>query len=61
MLVLSRRIGQTIVIGADIIVTVLGMCDGRVRIGIQAPRTVSIAREEVAHRNGDQDGPDPTT
>jgi carbon storage regulator len=47
MLVLSRRANQSIVIGSDIVVTVLEVRGDHVRLGIQAPRTVSVHREEV--------------
>ena len=47
MLVLTRRAGQSIVIGHDITVTVLDVRGDQVRIGINAPRTVDVHREEV--------------
>jgi carbon storage regulator len=47
MLVLSRRANQSIVIGSDVIVTVLEVRGDHVRLGIDAPRTVSVHREEV--------------
>jgi carbon storage regulator len=47
MLVLSRRANQSIVIGTDVIVTVLEVRGDHVRLGIQAPRTVTVHREEV--------------
>ncbi len=50
MLVLSRRVGETIYIGDDITVTVARMADGEVTLGITAPRETPIARSEVAHR-----------
>ena len=48
MLVLSRTTGERIVIGKDIIVTVLDVKRGRVRLGIEAPRQWSIRRTELA-------------
>jgi carbon storage regulator len=48
MLVLSRKPGQRIVIDDDIIITVVELRPGRVVVGIDAPRDVNIAREEVA-------------
>jgi carbon storage regulator len=48
MLVLSRKPGQRIVIDDDIIITVVELRQGRVVVGIDAPRDVNIAREEVA-------------
>lgn len=47
MLVLTRRIGESIRIGDDIVVTVLELTRDQVRIGISAPRSVSVHREEV--------------
>jgi carbon storage regulator len=47
MLVLSRRANQSIMIGSEIVVTVLEVRGDHVRLGIQAPRTVSVHREEV--------------
>lgn len=48
MLVLTRKRGQQIVIGDDIVVTVLESSNGRVRLGISAPPQVPILREELA-------------
>jgi carbon storage regulator len=50
MLVLSRHIGQTIVIGRDISVKVVGIRGGSVRLGIEAPRQVVVDRQEVHDR-----------
>jgi carbon storage regulator len=47
MLVLSRRPGESITIGDDIVVTVVAVAGGQVRLGISAPRNVHILREEV--------------
>ena len=47
MLVLSRREGESIVIGNDIVVTVLEVRGGQVRIGITAPRSLQVHREEI--------------
>ena len=47
MLVLTRRTGQSILVGDDIVVTVLELGRDQVRIGIRAPRSVSVHREEV--------------
>jgi carbon storage regulator len=49
MLVLSRKIGQTIKIGDDVNITVLAVQGKQIRIGIDAPREVSVHREEVNH------------
>ena len=47
MLLLTRRIGETLMIGDDITVTVLGVKGNQVRIGVNAPKDVSIHREEI--------------
>ncbi len=47
MLVLSRKTEQSLLLGDDIIVTVLGIEGDRVKLGIQAPRSVSVLRQEV--------------
>ena len=47
MLVLSRRCGESVTIGPDIRVVVLGVKSGQVRLGIEAPRAVAVHREEV--------------
>ena len=51
MLILTRRVGETLKIGEDIEVTVLGLRGGQVRIGINAPRDVSVHREEILDRS----------
>ena len=47
MLVLTRRTEETIFIGSDIKVTILGIQNGQVRIGIEAPKEIPIYREEI--------------
>lgn len=50
MLILTRRIGERIIIGDDIKVTVLGISNGQVRMGIDAPKQLRVDREEVRER-----------
>lgn len=47
MLVLSRRVGESVMIGADVVVTVLDVRGDVVRVGVAAPRSVQVHREEV--------------
>lgn len=58
MLILTRRSGETICIGSDIQVTVLGVVRGAVRLGIVAPPNVGVHRQEVAERIA-REGSDP--
>jgi carbon storage regulator len=55
MLVLSRRIGETIVIDGDIQVTIVAIQGDRVRLGVAAPPTVRVDRQEI-HERREQDG-----
>lgn len=50
MLVVTRRIGEKIMIGSDITFTILGVQGNQVRIGVDAPRDVAVHREEVFRR-----------
>ena len=52
MLVLSRKVGERIRIGDEVVVTVLAIVGSRVRLGIEAPSSVSILREELVARDG---------
>ena len=47
MLILTRRIGETVIIGDDVTVTVLGIQGSQARLGINAPKDVSVHREEI--------------
>ena len=47
MLILTRRIGETLIVGDDVNITVLGVKGNQVRIGINAPKDVSVHREEI--------------
>jgi len=50
MLILTRRVGETLVIGDEVTVTVLGVKGNQVRLGVNAPKDVSVHREEIYNR-----------
>ncbi len=64
MLILTRRVGETVMIGNDVTVTILGVKGNQVRVGINAPKNVAVHREEIYERikreqqgGGSQDEP----
>lgn len=65
MLILTRRVGETLMIGDEVSVTVLEVTGNQVRLGIKAPKEVSVHREEIYNRiqgengDGNEDRPDP--
>lgn len=59
MLILTRRVGETLMVGDEVTVTVLGVKGNQVRIGVNAPKDVSVHREEIYDRiqkENDKDG-----
>tara|TARA_R110002110_G_scaffold22508_1_gene87227 strand:- start:205 stop:396 length:192 start_codon:yes stop_codon:yes gene_type:complete len=50
MLILTRRVGETLMVGDEVTVTVLGVKGNQVRVGVNAPKDVSVHREEIYQR-----------
>jgi carbon storage regulator len=50
MLILTRRVGESVMIGDDVTITVLGVKGNQVRVGINAPKNVAVHREEIYER-----------
>lgn len=63
MLILTRRVGETVMIGDEVTVTVLGVKGNQVRIGVNAPKDVAVHREEIyeriRHEDEEESGGDP--
>jgi len=60
MLILTRRVGETLMIGNEVTVTVLGVKGNQVRIGVNAPKDVAVHREEIYERIKREEDGDPT-
>lgn len=57
MLILTRRVGETLMIGDSVTVTILGVKGNQVRVGITAPKDVAVHREEIFQRIGKESAP----
>lgn len=58
MLILTRRVGETVMVGDEITVTVLGVKGNQVRLGVNAPKDVAVHREEIYQRIHDEGQPE---
>jgi len=59
MLILTRRVGETLMIGDEVTITVLGVKGNQVRIGVNAPKDVAVHREEIYQRIQKEKGGEP--
>ena len=58
MLILTRKVNETLMVGDDVSVTVLGIKGGQIRLGINAPREIAVHRQEVYERIKQESGGD---
>jgi carbon storage regulator len=57
MLILTRRVGETLMVGDEVTVTVLGVKGNQVRLGVNAPKHIAVHREEIYNRiQGEEEG-----
>tara|TARA_B110000977_G_scaffold182328_1_gene243876 strand:- start:805 stop:993 length:189 start_codon:yes stop_codon:yes gene_type:complete len=50
MLILTRRVGESLIIGDDVVINILGVKGNQIRIGVNAPKEISVHREEIYNR-----------